>query len=166
MIAACGRATNRATNRATIQRIVDSVDDPELAGVTIGDLGMVLDVRVEGATAFVDLAPTFLGCVAVGLISLDVERRVLAHDPTLKACVVHLRHSTWSTDRITENGVRQLKELGIVVVRPGALLEESMCPYCGRVALEARGGSGPTRCRTVAWCRSCRTVVEAMRPKG
>ncbi len=158
--------TAEADRLATVRRVVEAVDDPELAGVTIGDLGMVLDVRLRGADVIVDLAPTFLGCVAVGLICLDVQSRVLAHDPALTSCDVRVVQSAWSTDRINANGVTQLNELGIVVVRSGGSLEATSCPYCGHVSLEARGGSGPTRCRTVAWCNSCRTVVEAMRPKG
>ena len=158
--------TAEAERLGTVRRVVEAVDDPELAGVTIGDLGMVLDVRIGEAGVIVDLAPTFLGCVAVGLICLDVQSRVLAHDRMLTSCDVRVVQSTWSTDRINANGVTQLKELGIVVVRSNGSLEETSCPYCGEASLEARGGSGPTRCRTVAWCNSCRTVVEAMRPKG
>ena len=149
-----------------IRRVVLLVEDPELAGVSIGDLGMVLDVRVAGPRVEVDLAPTFLGCVAVGLISLDIEGRVLGHSPAIRECTVNIVHSTWSTDRITARGEAGLKELGIVVVRPGEFLEQALCPYCHRPGLTARGGTGPTRCRTVAWCNGCRTVVEAMQPKS
>ena len=149
-----------------IRQVVLLVEDPELAGVSIGDLGMVLDVRVAGPQVEVDLAPTFLGCVAVGLISLDIEGRVLGHSPAIRGCTVNVVHRTWSTDRITANGEAVLKDLGIVVVRPGDSLEQVPCPYCHRPSLTARGGAGPTRCRTVAWCDSCRTVVEAIQPKS
>ena len=172
---------------ARVRAVVEAVEDPELAGVTIGDLGMVTDIRIEtdgppsGTVSaaepdrsnasetlrvVVDLAPTFLGCVAVGLISLDIESQVLARTPAVSTCVVNVVHSTWSTDRISPTGVARLNELGIVVVRPGESLSMAPCPYCTHRSLLPQGGAGPTRCRTVAWCGNCRTVVEAMQPKG
>ena len=37
------------------------------------------------------------------------------------------------------------------------------CPVCGSDDVEDRALAGPTRCRSVAWCGSCRNVVEVMR---
>jgi ring-1,2-phenylacetyl-CoA epoxidase subunit PaaD len=145
---------------------VNAVEDPELAGVSIGNLGMVLGVRIHDGVATVDLGPTFLGCVAVGLIRLDIEHKALAADPSLTSCRVNIVHDTWSTDRISAEGVARLRALGISVITTGQTIADSSCPYCGRHTLEPRGGSGPTRCRSVAWCNACRNVVEVMAPKS
>lgn len=148
-----------------LREAVEGVADPELSGVTIGQLGLILDLRVTGSHAEVDFSPTFLGCVAVGLILLDIENTVLTSEPLLNTCHVNIVHNVWSTDRISADGVNQLHALGIVVVRTMESMSDAPCPYCLRPGLEKRGGSGPTRCRSVAWCNGCRNVVEIMEPK-
>ena len=37
------------------------------------------------------------------------------------------------------------------------------CPICGSDAVVDQSLAGPTRCRSVAWCDSCRNPVEVMR---
>ena len=156
---------------ATLRTAIESIVDPEMNGVTIGQLGMVLDVRMGSAgDVEVDFSPTFLGCVAVGLIALDIENTVLrgvaANEsrpaPLISECRVKVVHNIWNPDRISKSGVEQLRTLGIVVVRSDQRLEKVGCPVCAGPGLERRGGSGPTRCRTVAWCTGCRNVVEVM----
>jgi ring-1,2-phenylacetyl-CoA epoxidase subunit PaaD len=145
-----------------LRAAVEAVVDPEMSGVTIGQLGMVLAARITADEAEIDLGPTFLGCVAVGLIVLDIEGTAVKSDPSLTRCRVNTVHNTWSPDRISDEGTAQLRELGIVVVRSDQRLDEVACPFCSTAGLEPRGGAGPTRCRTVAWCTACRNVVEAM----
>ena len=58
--------------------LVRAVDDPELPHVTIGDLGMVRSVEVDGNAAHVRLTPTYTGCPATEQIRSDVEAAVLA----------------------------------------------------------------------------------------
>ena len=59
-----------ALDRDVIARAVAAVVDPELGGVTIGDLGLVHDVRIdEGGAVVVELLPTFLGCPALALMA-------------------------------------------------------------------------------------------------
>ena len=62
-----------ATAISDLDRIVRDVDDPELPHVTIGDLGMVRSVAVDGATATVEITPTYTGCPATEQIRDDVE---------------------------------------------------------------------------------------------
>ncbi|MEO2104268.1 MAG: iron-sulfur cluster assembly protein, partial [Actinomycetota bacterium] len=49
---------------ATVRAAAAAVEDPEMPPVTIGQLGMVHDVTVEGARARVEVIPTFSGCPA------------------------------------------------------------------------------------------------------
>ena len=53
--------------------IVSDVEDPELPHVTLGDLGIVREVRTDGAKAIVTLTPTYSGCPATEQIRDDVE---------------------------------------------------------------------------------------------
>jgi ring-1,2-phenylacetyl-CoA epoxidase subunit PaaD len=155
-----------ADELCTLRDVVSSVPDPELGGVTIGELGLVHELCQSGADGAIEvtLLPTFLGCPALTLM----ERDVVA---LLRGCGVSAVRVTWanlpvwSPRRISETGRVKLAELGIAVpgLDPSADGELPVCPICQSAALEAKLPVGPTACRSVAWCTSCRSVVEIMR---
>ena len=151
-----------ATQMASLRAAIEAVEDPEMRGVTIGQLGMVLDVRATPEGVEIDLAPTFLGCAAIGIITLDMQTVAQNSTATGTRCLVRTVHSVWSSDRISPVGVQRLRDLGIAVVRSSERLESTPCPFCAHPDLERRAGAGPTRCRSVAWCKNCRNVVEVM----
>ena len=144
-----------------IRQAVDSVPDPELGGVTIGDLGLVVDVTVSATDAVdVALTPTFLGCPALGLIDADVRAAALtAGASSVEVRYVHV--PMWSPSLISVRGRSQLAALGIGV--PGTDGTVCTCPLCGEDALTSASTVGPTACRSVWWCSACRNVVEVMR---
>ena len=144
---------------------VRAVPDPELGGVTIGELGLVVSVEVDDANAAsVVLIPTFLGCPALRMIADDVRRAAMAAGAS--AASVRFAHEpAWTPDRISAEGRRQLAEVGIAVpvAADAHTPAVTSCPICGSSSLEARSPVGPTACRSVAWCPACRNVVEIMR---
>ena len=169
-----------------IREAVSAVPDPELAGVTIGELGMIAAVStvafgpVErssnghrglesgvGAeyasvdrTLLVELTPTFLGCPALDLIAADVAHAVASIDGSVRVDVRFVAWPIWTPDRISDVGRERLAARGIAVPdRDG----RARCPFCGAEQLSSVARAGPTSCRSVAWCCTCRNVVELMR---
>lgn len=148
-----------------IVEAVASVPDPEYPGVSIVDLGLVERVAVEGTpsrlTVTVELIPTFSGCPALAMIAGDVRAAVTATAGVVSCEVRWLTSPVWSPERIAPQARARLRDEFTVVLRrkDGRL----RCPVCGSDAVEDRALAGPTRCRSVAWCRSCRNVVEVMR---
>ena len=59
-----------------LDELVREIEDPELPHVTIGDLGIVRSVTIEGSTATVLLTPTYTGCPATEQIRDDVADAV------------------------------------------------------------------------------------------
>jgi ring-1,2-phenylacetyl-CoA epoxidase subunit PaaD len=94
-----------------------SVPDPEIPVVTLDDLGILRDVRDEGGRVVVDLTPTYTGCPATRVIADDV-RRALADGGFADADVRMVLAPPWSTDWISADGRRKLREYGIAP--PGA----------------------------------------------
>jgi ring-1,2-phenylacetyl-CoA epoxidase subunit PaaD len=76
---------------------------------------------------------------------------------------------SWSTDRITREGRAKLREAGFA---PPAPRERSAprllqlqtgtfrCPYCGSNDTALENIFGPTPCRSLRYCRSCRQPFE------
>lgn len=153
-------AITQTLDRDEVARAVAAVVDPELGGVTIGDLGLVHDVRVDrGGAVVVELLPTFLGCPALALMAADVERAV--RDLGVGQCTVVWRvEPSWDSSRITARGVEQLASLGIAVATTA--LSSPACPSCGSRMLRQINPVGATACRAVAWCGGCRSVIDVM----
>lgn len=148
-----------------VAHAVGSVPDPEYPDVSIVDLGLVERVVTldgpDGTVVTVGLIPTFSGCPALTMIAADVRRAVEAVAGVRTCEVEWLRAPVWSTDRISPVARAQLREEFTVVLRgPDGRLR---CPVCGSSDVADRSLAGPTRCRSVAWCESCRNVVEVMR---
>ncbi len=153
-------AAVRSPAESVVRAAVATVDDPEYPGLSIADLGMVEDVRVDGHHAQVDLIPTFSGCPALAMIEADVRDAVLAVDGVDTATVTFVRTPVWTPERITDAGQAALAERFTVAVQLGS--RSTRCPRCGTRTVE-QSPFGPTRCRAVHRCPSCNEVVEVVR---
>lgn len=173
--------TRTDVDAAAVRRAVEDVPDPELPPVTIGMLGMVHDVRIDGGEVAVELLPTFSGCPATDMIGQDVEAAVRAVDG-VETVRIRFRHDPpWTPDRIDAQGREQLRRFGIappggpisgaVTPEGGRSLPVMMttasdprpCPYCGSADTERDAPFGPTPCRDVRYCRACDQPFEAFK---
>ena len=152
-----------------VRAAVAAVNDPEYPDVSIVDLGLLesirvesgVDDRVDAVVAHVGLIPTFSGCPALDMIAGDVRRSVESLDVIDRCEVAWLPGPVWDSTRLTAPAQARLAADYTVVLRrkDGSLL----CPVCGSDAVVDQAMAGPTRCRSVAWCPSCRNPVEVMR---
>ncbi|MGW0942661.1 1,2-phenylacetyl-CoA epoxidase subunit PaaD [Streptomyces sp. NPDC002623] len=102
---------------AELLEIAGAVPDPELPVLTLQELGVVRAVRVLGTQAVeVELTPTYTGCPAVEAMSVDIERALHAHG-VREVTVRRVLSPAWSTDDITDEGRRKLRQFGIAPPR-------------------------------------------------
>ncbi|CAL9517567.1 Putative 1,2-phenylacetyl-CoA epoxidase, subunit D [Streptomyces sp. enrichment culture] len=102
---------------AELLELAGSVPDPELPVLTLRELGVVRAVHARGADSVeVELTPTYTGCPAVEAMSLDIER-VLREHGVREVTVRTVLAPAWSTDDITDEGRRKLREFGIAPPR-------------------------------------------------
>jgi ring-1,2-phenylacetyl-CoA epoxidase subunit PaaD len=157
-----------------VREVLAGIPDPEIPACSIVDLGMVERVNATDATVEVDLLPTFVGCPAKDIIGEEVEKgvRSVAGDRTVHVRFVY--DPPWTTDRITEQGKQALRSFGISphwevpdrpVVVPLLRPSEAACPYCGSRQTVMESAFGPTPCRTVWFCPSCRNPFEGFKAK-
>ncbi|MDV6378701.1 phenylacetate-CoA oxygenase subunit PaaJ [Sporosarcina sp. GW1-11] len=152
---------------SAVWKVLESVKDPEIDTVSIVDLGMVEKVEVEPDQIKVTLLPTFLGCPALEIIRNNTKNAVMEL-PDVKHVEVEFIYSPpWTSDRVTENGKKGLKEFGIAAP-PRHLKEDGSwhvdCPYCESTYVTMENIFGPTACRSILYCKSCKTPFEAMKP--
>jgi ring-1,2-phenylacetyl-CoA epoxidase subunit PaaD len=161
-------------NQVAILDVLRTINDPEMP-ISIVDLGIVENVQIETAargpasalredstSVIIDLLPTFVGCPALHAIEEDVRRRVGAL-PGVRQVPVHFRFDPpWTVDRITASGREALKKAGITVPENGPAAAPS-CPVCDSSAVQLESPFGPTRCRMIYYCSSCRTSFEHLK---
>lgn len=148
--------TSAAVDVAEVHAALADVPDPEIPAVSVVDLGMVERVRVDVDAIHVSLLPTFIGCPALDLIRSTVEDRLGAFDKPLD---VQFTYSVpWTTDRITDLGRERLREAGFAP--PVADPSQTRCPHCGSANVSLENLFGPTKCRSLYWCRGCRQPFE------
>lgn len=150
-----------------VQAVLDAVPDPEMPPVSIGDLGMVVGVAVEGGRVAIDLVPTFSGCPATAVIREEVAKAVGGLAGVTAVEVRFVRDVIWDPERITARGRQRLREFGIAPPGSGqALLQIGgvRCPLCGSRNTVVDSPFGPTPCRSTNFCRACRNPFEAVKP--
>ena len=143
------------------------IPDPEIPVISIVDLGVVRDVAVENGTVRVEFTPTFLGCPALEVMRDAMSARIaeLGAEPEVEVVL----DDSWSTDRITPEGREKLRESGFAPPSPrqagGPQLVQLQskafrCPYCNSTETRLENIFGPTPCRSLRYCESCRQPFE------
>ena len=143
------------------------IPDPEIPVISIVDLGVIRDVALENGNVRIEFTPTFLGCPALEVMkrALEVKVTELGADPD----VAVIQDDSWSTDRITAAGREKLREAGFAPPAPRAAGATTLvqlqskafrCPYCGSTETKLENIFGPTPCRSIRWCESCRQPFE------
>ena len=111
------------------------IPDPEIPVLSLVDLGVVRDVEVDGERVHVGFTPTFLGCPALEVMRDQMAERIreLGAEPD-----VEVLSEGWSSDWITEEGHRKLRDSGFAPPSgraPATLVQIQTgthpCPYCG-----------------------------------
>jgi ring-1,2-phenylacetyl-CoA epoxidase subunit PaaD len=163
---------SRASNRLllapdAVWRALAEIPDPEIPVVSIVDLGVVSDVRVEAEHVDVDFTPTFMGCPALEVMCSQMEDaiRALGGEPEVHVVL----DDSWSTDRITPEGRDKLRAAGFAPPAPRSAgtptllqLERGSfrCPWCGSSDTKLENLFGPTPCRSLRYCNACRQPFE------
>lgn len=146
---------------------LQEVKDPEISTVSVLELGMIESVSMQDGELMVAVLPTFLGCPALELIKRNIEVALSGMEGVRKTNVQFIKDPPWTSDRVTENGRRKLREFGIApppVFRSADQSWEIACPYCGSSFTTMENLFGPTACRSILYCKSCRNPFEAMKP--
>ncbi|WP_394236052.1 1,2-phenylacetyl-CoA epoxidase subunit PaaD [Niallia oryzisoli] len=153
-------------SKEDVLHVLANVKDPEIDTVSIIDLGMVEGITIDNQTVKVEILPTFVGCPALEMIRGNIVKAVNALEGVEETTVTFVNSPPWTSDRITEKGVQGLKEFGIAPP-PKHMKEDGSwhvdCPFCGSTYVTLDNIFGPTACRSILYCKSCKNPFEAMK---
>jgi len=155
--------------------VLGCVLDPEVPALSVRDLGIVRDVIDHGDEIEVVLTPTYSGCPATEAIEQSVLDAIQGEG--LGPVRATLRRApAWTSDWITEDGKRKLREYGIAPPGPtmpegtapirivGRRADAIACPRCGSLHTEKLSAFGSTACKAMYRCLSCREPFEHFKP--
>lgn len=138
-----------------------TVCDPEVPVLTIEDLGVLREVRVDGdGRVDVVITPTYSGCPAMDMIALNVEV-ALEKAGFDRPRVTLVLSPAWTTDWMTEDGKRKLRAYGIAppagrAGRRALFGEETVpCPRCASTDTQCVSEFGSTSCKALWRCAAC-----------
>ena len=131
---------------------LDQVPDPEIPVISVVDLGIVRDVAWADDTLEVAVTPTYSGCPATSVISMDIETALRDHG--LKNIQIRTQISPpWTTDWLSAKGKARLEEFGIAPPSPAGGPER--CPRCGSTSVTKISQFGSTPCKAHWRCDDC-----------
>ena len=152
---------------AAVWDALAEIADPEIPVISLVDLGVIRSVDTSRDQVRIEFTPTFLGCPALEVMKGAIEERVreLGAEPEVDVVL----DDSWSTDRITPVGREKLRAAGFAPPRPREATEPKLvqlqsavfrCPYCGSTETRLENIFGPTPCRSLRYCESCRQPFE------
>lgn len=151
-----------------ILHILETVKDPEIPVLSLVDLGVITEVTEQDNTVLVKMTPTFVGCPAMDYMKAEVENalKLNGYQPQVEITF----EKPWSSDLISEKGKAALKKYGLAPPPDSKLftdleiLETATCPRCNQNNTELKSPFGPTLCRALYYCHTCKEAFEQFKP--
>jgi ring-1,2-phenylacetyl-CoA epoxidase subunit PaaD len=147
-----------------VRQILEQVTDPEIPVLSIIDLGILRDIRINGSGLELILTPTYSGCPAMDTIRIQT-RMVLLQNGIYGVKITTLLSPAWTTDWMTESGKEKLRAFGIAppnskqqVCDTKLFHEEEaiQCPHCRSYKTRLISQFGSTACKALYQCNDCR----------
>jgi len=156
--------TTHQIDKQTIYSYLEEINDPEVPVLSIIDLGIVRDVRMNDEELEVIITPTYTGCPAMDMITTTIKIQ-LATLGFKKIKITQVLSPAWTTEWMSEEGKRKLKEYGIAPPNPKqqvcdqklfAEAEGVQCPHCNSYHTRRISEFGSTACKALYRCDDCK----------
>jgi ring-1,2-phenylacetyl-CoA epoxidase subunit PaaD len=150
-------------DKKTLYAYLEEIKDPEVPILSIIDLGIVRDIKMNDDELEIFITPTYTGCPAMDMIvaSIKIELATLGFK---KVKITQVLSPTWTTDWMSEDGKRKLKDYGIAPPNPRqqvchdklfAEAEAVRCPHCNSYHTRRISEFGSTACKALYQCNDC-----------
>jgi len=166
---------NQHINTSTIEKkiweILETIKDPEIPVLSVIDLGIIRKIEIYSEIEKpplgglgVYITPTYSGCPAMDVISMNIKMELLAHG-FKKVKLTQILSPAWTTEWMSEEGKRKLKEYGIAPPNHKQQVckdelfahnEAVQCPHCNSYHTRRISEFGSTACKALYQCDDCK----------
>jgi ring-1,2-phenylacetyl-CoA epoxidase subunit PaaD len=136
-----------------IWRLMKEIPDPEIPVLSIIDLGIVRDIKMDDENIEIIITPTYSGCPAMDMIQMNIRMSLLSQGcQNIKITTV--LSPAWTTDWMNEEAKQKLKNYGIA--SPQKRNAEVKCPLCNSLDTKLISQFGSTACKALYQCNDCK----------
>ncbi|MDF2438681.1 MAG: phenylacetate-CoA oxygenase, PaaJ subunit [Bacteroidota bacterium] len=139
---------------------ISGITDPEIPAISITELGILRDVKLNNGEFVITITPTYTGCPAMSRIENQIRQKLTEHG--LQKITINTSSSpAWTTDWITEDVKKKMKANGIAppphssCVRALKDFTRVSCPYCNSSDTNLISRFGSTPCKALYSCNNC-----------
>lgn len=151
------------SHTSEIWSILETVTDPEIPVLSVTDMGIVREVHADTPDDVeIVITPTYSGCPAMNTIEVNIKA-VLQENGFQKVKVTTVLSPAWTTDWLSEEGRRKLKDYGIAPPVGSSADKHALfgkeravpCPLCESTNTEMISQFGSTACKALYRCKDC-----------
>ncbi|RYZ17805.1 MAG: phenylacetate-CoA oxygenase subunit PaaJ [Chitinophagaceae bacterium] len=147
--------------------ILEQVKDPEIPVLSVLDMGIIRAVSVLGEEVEIVITPTYSGCPAMDVISMDIRLKLIEHG-IRKVRIRQQLSPAWTTEWMSAEGKEKLRAFGIAPPNPkqqfcstDLFQEEAVqCPRCGSWHTELISQFASTACKSMYRCLDCKEAFD------
>ena len=152
------------TEEQKIWKLLEEVCDPEVPVLSVIDLGIIRDVKIKDDEIEVVITPTYSGCPAMDMISMNIKFAMIENGYK-NVKVVSVLSPAWTTDWMSQAGKEKLKAYGIAPPNPKQVVcdtnlfaeeEAIQCPLCNSYHTKRISEFGSTACKALYQCQDCK----------
>jgi ring-1,2-phenylacetyl-CoA epoxidase subunit PaaD len=157
--------TAHQIDKQTIYSYLEEIKDPEVPVLSVIDMGIVRDLILhDDDNLEIIITPTYSGCPAMDVIGMNI-RIMLSTLGFKNIKITQSLSPAWTTDWMSEEGKRKLKEYGIAPPNPKqqvcndklfAADEGVQCPHCDSWHTHRVSEFGSTACKALYVCDDCK----------
>ena len=148
------------TTKQNILSILGTVADPEIPVLSIIDLGILRDIKLNDDTIEIFITPTYSGCPAMDVISMNI-RFALLQNGFKNITIRQQLAPAWTTDWMSNEGKEKLNAYGIAPPVGNNFSKQHMeslvinCPNCHSSNTSFISEFGSTSCKALCKCNDC-----------
>lgn len=149
--------TTHEVDKKTLLAFLEEIKDPEVPVLSIIDLGIVRDVKMNDDELEIIITSTYTGCPAMDMIAADI-RSTLSALGYKKIKITQSLSPPWTTDWISEAGKKKLQEYGIAPPDKRFSIPKDgvKCPLCHSNNTRLISEFGSTACKALYQCNDCK----------
>jgi len=158
-------------SQSALEQRLHQVPDPEVPALSVMDLGIVRGIHPTDQGCEIQLTPTYTGCPATERIERDVREALEELVGPGNVHITTVLDPPWTTDWISEEGLRKLEAYGIAPPPRRSTDKRSLlslnkplaCPRCRSTHTERIAAFGSTACKALHRCMECLEPFEAFK---
>ncbi len=148
--------------KENILQLLNKIPDPEIPVISIVELGVIREVKIDNEKVELTITPTYSGCPAMKQMEDDI-RKTLKENKINDFKITMTYSPAWSTDWMSAETKEKLRKYGIAPPEQNTQdksfitgkIKTVSCPRCRSTNTKLISQFGSTACKALYQCQDC-----------